>query len=454
MENSPIKERVVKETVKILKQTYGERIESIAPYLDNYVTDIFENSLTHIDKQAKLKKISTNIYRTKKRWADKVIDEYKQYQENTLTVKKIKVYAMLTERYHNELISEVSKWQSNKETGLLSFPGFEILTQTQKKQALEKDTIIIAGEIFKKEEQKEKKVYESVNSMIDLPIFGSGNKNRLGINSEEKFDESGNRFFAVDNLPGQANSPEPTTMYIDERFLKDLNAMVPDLNSQDYELFNDILQFRDYRFGTTHTIEVPLRALVELSFKEQHYSKRHFELIKKRLLKLGYYRVSTKNDRGDIILYGAFSDVIIEKRDGEEYAICTVTNTIFNAFLNHEITSIYNEKLPKLKGTIAYKLVFYLQKERLIAYQAHIDNPVKIEWKRFLTTIRLLGRTKREKIKEISTALQEIKDLGIILKDYYPSGDFFYLTFDKLSEEELLGHNIPIISDTILIEQD
>lgn len=452
-----IKERVVEKTVSELKEKYNDIIESIVPYLETYVSDIFETELTNVDKDAKIKKTYLNVYRTKKRWTDKIIEEYKQYQNNTLSIKKVKTYAMLIERYNNHLLEEVNSWQANKEQHLLAFPCFETLSTTQKRQSLEKETIILLGEFYKQEEKKEKKVYESVNSMIDLPIFGSGNKNKLALNQKKKFDEGENSFYAIDKFPGNTNFNEQTTMYVDERFLtsfkddesflENLNAMVPDLNSQDYELFNEVLQFRDNRFKWTHTIEVPIQKLVEITFKKQHYSKKHYDIIKKRLLKLGYYRVTRKNEQGDIYLYGAFSDVSLTNRDGVDYASCTLTNTIYNAFLNHEITSIYNEELPQLKGSIAYKLVFYLQKERLIAYQAGIKNPVRIEWRSFLKTIRLIGRRKKEKMKELSDALDQIKKLGIILKDYYLSGDFFYLTFDDLSVEELQGHEIQIASN-------
>lgn len=448
-----IKDTVVNETIDYLQRNYTDKIETI-PYIKEYVTDLIEKEFVNIDPDAKIKKINLNIYRAKKRWLDKVLLEYAKYTESRLPAKKLKLYAALIERYHNKLIEEVEKWQKDSKQYLLSFPCFETLTSSQQNLAIEKDTIMIAGTFIKQEEQKETKVYESVNSMIDLAIFSGSKRNEIIVNKEsDKLDDDGNRLFKVDRLPGINKDIFDMNMYVDERFLKDLNAMVPDLNTYDYELFNDVIQFRDYRFGTTRTIEVPIRTLVEITFKGvKHFSKKHYELVKKRLLKLGFYRVSTTNENGDISLYGAFSDVNILNRDGEEFAKCTVSDAVFNAFLNHEITSIYSDELPKLKGSIAYKLVFYLQKERLVAYQAGVPNPVKFEYHRFFETIRLVKRTKREKFAAISKALQEIKEAGIILKDYYTSGDFFYLTFVELSNQELQGHNIQIDSKSLTIK--
>lgn len=443
MNFTKLQEGAIHTTYLYISSCYNHLTEPIAPFLEEYIKDLFLEEYTDVEYIARLKKNTSQISRMKRIRYNKFLSEMEDYQSHQLSSSKQQSYESFLNSLTldtDELLQAAKEWRFSPDSDLLSCPFFSSLTFAQQTTFLDKDILQKIGEYIVEHMDSEQGVYEQVNRIIDDDLFSSGRFNTIQLSPEQVDLGDGRMSYPVTKAAGMRNTGQ-TELYVDAAFLDNLNEAVPDLHTQDFEILTEVLRFRDYRFAGSDTIEVPLKTLVELSYPGVAIKQRHYQEITNRLLKLAFYKKIDLEENGTLRTKGLLADVTIENRDGIFYVLCTVSTMIKNSFLNNDITSIYSDELPKLKGSFAYKLVFFIQKERILAYQGGFTDAVKIDYSKFLTTGRLMGRTKKEKIKEISTALDLIIETGIILKDYKISGSSFFLTFYDLTPQELKGYN-------------
>ena len=358
--------------------------------------------------------------------------------QNEFKVKSLDVYM---ENAKGELL----EWAESEVLPIYSYPFFDEKTPRQHKMAIQTDLLMIIGNFLVNNTSFFKPtVYQSPNFVVNTSFFGLSSRGKLEVNKEQvKTEGTGDS--------GESLSYHPTTqqnhfgtspnvnILVSTDFVNDLNKKVPDLDTKDFELFLDVLNYRDVNFQTNRRIQFPLKRLVNQIYNGD--SGEYYKMTTERLLKLANYRVTETNDEGEYSVKGLFSSVKImndpKDKTGGKIVTAHVSEDVYDDYLRQQVVNIYSEKVEELKGSFAYHLVFVLQKERLLAHQMNEPNPVSRKWLDFRYSIRFNRRTKKENLEEFEKAVSQIKEQQFLIEDYYRSGEYYYFTFFPLSSLEL-----------------
>lgn len=347
--------------------------------------------------------------------------------------------------YMNNAKKDLLEWAESGVMPIYTYPFFEEKTSRQHKMAIQTDLLIIIGNFLVNNTSFLKPtVYQSPNFVVSTSFFGLSNRAKLEVdkkNVQGNEDEG-----SEDNATYHPTFPQNqfgvnpnANILVSTDFVNDLNKKVPDLDAKDFELFLDVLNYRDVNFQATRRIQFPLKRLVNQIYNGD--SGEYYKMTTERLLKLANYRLTETNDDGEYFVKGLFSSVKIlndpKDKSGGKIVTAYVSEDVYDDYLRQQVVNIYSDKVEELKGSFAYHLVFVLQKERFFAHQMNEPNPVSRKWLDFRYSIRFNRRTKKENLEEFEKAVAQIKEQQFLIEDYYRNGEYYYFTFFPLSSLEL-----------------
>lgn len=429
--------------------------------IETLIAFLYESHYKNKDKEDVYKTVKKDsFFRTKKRWVKttiknidapkapdkelrakrKFLQEYISKFGITQFRREFEVDSL--EMYLERAIKELEDWAESDTLLIHSYPYFEEKTARQHKTAVQTDLLVIIGEFLNNKKADYKQTVSEY--VISNQLFGVSSRAKIELEGEsmpitgdgEMFDNQ--EYYPAVQKKG-FNPNKNVNIIVSSDFVNDLNKKVPDLDAKDFELFINVLNYRDVNFQTNRRIQFPLKDLVWQVYGND--AGKYYEMTTERLLKLANYRVTETNDEGEYFVKGLFSSarILNDVKDNKGGKIVTayVSEDVYDDILRQQVINIYSEKVEELKGSFAYHLVFVLQKERLIAHQMKEPNPVKRKWLDFRYAIRFNRRTKKENLEEFEKAVSQIKEQQFLIQDYYRSGEFYFFTFFPLSSIEL-----------------
>lgn len=349
------------------------------------------------------------------------------------------------ETYMDKAYTELEAWAESDEMPISSYPYFLEKTSRQHKTAIQTDLLVVIGEFLLSNTSFFKPtVYQSPNIAINTSFFGVSNRGKIQLAKEsisakdDELSDDNRSYYPAIQKKGITANPN-VNIIVSSDFVNDLNKKVPDLDTKDFEMFIDVLNYRDSSFQASRRIQFPLNELVTQLYGND--GGKYYEMTTERLLKLANYRVTEATDDGEYFVKGLFSSVKIQNdtkdKSGGKIVTAYVSEDVYDDYLRQQVVNIYSDKVKELKGHYAYHLVFVLQKERLQAHQAGEENPVRRKWLDFGYSVRFNRRSKKENLQEFEEAVSRIKEQQFLIQDYYRSGEYYFFTFFPLSPLEL-----------------
>lgn len=467
MDHSSAEQRplvVSQAAMTLLENDVNEQLTSVDIIdVEDYVYRLYKEFYEFQNEEDVYKKIRYySFVKLKRRWVRAAI---KNYRENKGPLKELRGLEKMYKEFWNiagresfqknfsaesieslmkEHIRELEEWAENHNLLIHTYPHWSQKTKNQRTSTMRTDILMVIGELAKELKKAQPKAHVATSTSITVPFFGLADRMK---NTTEKFNQGDGMVtdFSFDLHDYSAvipkykqGVPNNLSVLVSNEFLAELDGKVPDLDSRDFEVFNEILSYRDLTFQTSRKIVFPISKLVKKIYGND--SGKSYSLTTQRLVKLGYYRVAVRNEDGDLSIFGLFSSVKISgasaiQRDTQ--ITVTVSEEVYDDLLKQQIISIYGEQIERLKGTVAYHLSFVLQKERLNSFQLKEEMPAKRHWRQFTHSIRFNKSRKAENLKELETNLDRIKDLDFIIQDWHRSGDYYFLYFHPLERWEL-----------------
>lgn len=435
--------------------------------LASLISFLYESHYMNKDEATVYQTVKRDIFvRTKRRWVRTAI---KHLESNTGPNKELRAKKLFFEGYIKQFgleqfrkefsiesldlylkrkSQELLEWAENDTMPVHSYLFIHEKTKKQKRTAVEIDLLMIIGDfLVNKKKSFKLALHQSPFSAVNTSFFGISNRGKLDIHSKSVVIEEheivmGNDQQATyyETVPkNKFAQKQNVKMLVNSDFVTDLNKKVPDLDAKDFELFLDVLSFRDVNFQATRRINFALKDLVRRLYGSDN--SKNYKATIERLLKLSNYRITEMNDEGEYYVRSLFSSVKIQNdsKDMRAGKLVTayVSEDVYDDYLRQQMVNIYSDKVKELKGYFAYHLAFVLQKERIMAHQANEPNPVKRKWLDFSYAIRFNRRTKKENLEELEKALTQIKELNFIIQDFYRSGDYLFFQFYPMASFEL-----------------
>lgn len=223
---------------------------------------------------------------------------------------------------------------------------------------------------------------------------------------------------------------------------KGLRNHQPD--GKDMEIIRFIFRQKDNEFYKTKSITFDLRQLVLEIFKTA--SVRNYDNIEERLKKLSNIRFemrikSSNRKKKEGSMTWAFFDSLLINTDenGRRFVHIVIANSIYEQMINNQTTQIYQREVSRLELNLSKFLIHALQKERLRlnAENSPLTGTYSV-YGFFMAHVRLPKGQFVRNMEMIQQALQEFKELGIIIEDYRPNKSLyeFEITFKPLSDME------------------
>ena len=378
-------------------------------------------------------------------------------------------------------IQELKVWQNTKASCICEYPFFSELTKKQQQSALEIDLCILIGQwlVFHLK-QVEIKTVQNGNLMID-PKSVSPIKNFVerapttslstsywGVASKESavFEAETNinhtslmqvKQKKKHTMPKNTDLLIDTTIFDTYRFIQERKkSLLPEelkkketsygekiktLSMADWRLFVYLINHRHKKFQQNRKIQVYFSDIIEENEKSDSQST--YDVIIDQLLRLGFFRIASKTADGKIHISSLFSDMIIDKDEkGKWYVTAVVSDSVYDDVIKQQTINIYNKKVQEISNDFAYHLVFVIQKERILCNTEENDEIIlSMEWEDF-SSIRFNKRTKKENFDEIENALNEIKKMDFLVKDFSRIGNrSFLISTYPLNDYELEDMN-------------
>lgn len=444
-----------KQLLEPLRRYSDAPVESLIGFL-------YESHYLNKDEQAVYKQLKKDsFFRTKRRWVKTAIKnlEMSKAPNKELRAKQafLKKYirqfginqfqkefeVKSVEEYMKNTKEELENWADSEVMPIHSYPYFEEKTARQHKTAIQTDLLMVIGEFLISNTSFFKPtVYQSPNIAINTSFFGVSKRGKIELDKtpvKAEYDESATLKEYYPAIRKNKKGAGNVNILVSSDFVNDLNKKVPDLDAKDFELFLDVLNYRDASFQASRRIQFPLSELVQQIYGSD--GSKNYEMTIERLLKLANYRVTESTAEGEYFVKGLFSSVKIQNdtkdKNGGKIVTAFVSEDVYDDYLRQQVVNIYSDKVKELKGHYAYHLVFVLQKERLQAHQTQEENPVKRKWLDFGYSIRFNRRSKKENLEEFEEAVRLIKEQQFLIQDYYRSGEYYFFTFFPLSPLEL-----------------
>lgn len=419
-------------------------------FVEKYYSDDLEILIHSLYKQQFEKKDAKEVLsevkrfkyrRTKKRWANKAIKDYKEKKKVKNPKELLGEYHHLNE-YQMSFLQEdetpedriesskkrLEQWIQDDDALLSEYMYLHQKTKNQQRTAIEVDVAIYLGDSLLKFQEEDESALEKYPNkkgyaVIDKPLFGS-TKTRGSMALTESDDFFENSY----DVEGDTYK-----VLVDKDYVNTLNKQVHDLDGFDYRIFTSIMSKRDESFIKERAVTVKLRDIVNM-FYETPSTKNH-QMIEERLIKMANFRMTYMDGESAISTLSLF-DVTINKKTNEPTVRISLHESMYSQFINNQTFFLYHDKVEKLDTALAYQIIMILQQDRLASVHYTDNYQAQKNYIYFCGYIRFQKRKTRI-LKDIEDALEEIVAQGIVLKSFYRVRDVFHLEYYPVEEAEL-----------------
>lgn len=216
------------------------------------------------------------------------------------------------------------------------------------------------------------------------------------------------------------------------------------LDSKDQDLLNFIIK-EAMKYDTVTTskpLAIELNSLARICYRKKP-SSRVYEEAKNRIYKIVNFTYNRFENGVQVGAYNLLDKAEPFEIEGKKYMNVWVGSSIKESILNNRIKQLPAIYYNKIEGSTAKLMYFFLQKERIRAYElvknGELDeNRVNLNYISFLRTVNFAERNKAKICKKITDALTEYKEKGIVIEDFtYNRFNYtFNIFFLPLSDNE------------------
>lgn len=468
-----------KELISYIEQNTDK---NVLEYINDILSEFFDN-----DDPNKVISYTRNrkLMRRKVNWYEKATTGYRDYlntgkvkrgiyrhivdylhelemiqkEKGPILFKKM-INAPTPEKAVDRILTELDDWANSDDSLLIHYPFFESFGDKLKEKSVEVDGIIIIGEAFIETTRiHQSLITESDGEMdhvpldgetyfkkmpsifLDVPFSGIVERTKYELNHQESLDVVDGELVQV-KKKFKHELPEGYQMFVDKDTLEKIHhkngGVIKTPDMFDEMLFIEMLEHRDSDFQKNKRIFVYLSDLIEEFYTSD--SVKSYQNLRERLWSLGHFRIAKTYDNGGFKIRSLFNSMSVDQDEtGRWYVRGIVSDEIRDAILRDNFVKIYNEKINELQSPLAMHLSFLIQKERILHHQKNKDMiTFQLGWADFIGTIRMNKRSKRENMKEIASALAEIKDKKFLLHSYYRiDSSTFIVNCYNLNDHEL-----------------
>ncbi|CCF16706.1 hypothetical protein BLGI_4675 [Brevibacillus laterosporus GI-9] len=337
-------------------------------------------------------------------------------------------------------LEQIKKWATTSSTFLSDYRYLSSKKKNQIEKALDTDLNFIIAEIIDQ--------YDLTNAvdiqphgLIENVVFAEKSTS-LKIKKEINAITQKETYF--DDYEISDNEFLRTIIKVEDGdFLLADKSLTKSLDATDQEIIFYVLSQKDESFYTDRTITVDISKLVGKAYKSQ--GVKNYVEIEKRLRKIrsfGFQAVIKKQSekaRPGSADWSIFDSVVINSnQNGRRYAEIVIGTYFHQQYINQQTVKIYRDSLNSIQGNISKILVHALQKERLERYVQGNKFKDVFPLSFFTRKVRMDKRKTEANMRKIQDALEEFKDLNILIADYKRnSQSSFEISFIPLTNTEM-----------------
>ncbi|MCG8541870.1 MAG: hypothetical protein MJA82_18305 [Clostridia bacterium] len=442
--------RDIKESIDInFMSKYEESFEGKS--FSNFYVDMINELLTPTLSTADIKEMKNHyvktLRRTKRRWFDyvkkelspnykkqyrfilKQIMDYKQqyikYKDNSFIIHDI-------DKFKDEKLIEIEKWAVDDSFLITDFLYLNNYNESNIVKAFKNDLkYLIVMIIFDKYDSNIHSVItERPNSMINKPLFGQRErgKTRGKIIEIDDDRELVSEYTVGNNFQLQTVVSEKEIKKITESKHNIKLENWHNTDEKDSELYDYISMKRGKLFLTQKVVIVEISDICKKLYG-QALTKQKI-LTEKRVLKLGGSRLigdieypdipDMENDRF-VFHYFQYTKITTDQQTGKRIAIFKYTDSVYDEFLNKQTVKIYSDHMKNFELPFSREILFALQQLRINCYKKDQSYLISLPYDFFLFQFRFSSQNVKDTLKLIEKSLQELKDKGIVVKDFKKS---------------------------------
>ncbi|MCE5222038.1 MAG: hypothetical protein LLF98_12500 [Clostridium sp.] len=458
------------EIYKILEPKYNAIFkEKFDKYFVSLAGDI-KNLDNIYNKEFIVKNLARAIKTTKTRWANKVLNnknsvlykeikfleyQYEKVLSKTLSLDKFKSYfsADNSEIYKEQILSKIEDWKNDTDTLLTDFLFLSELSKNSIKTAFKNDILILYSRYDKEIDDYNNNVTRVPSILGDIPIDTTGRVDLLTNDQKNILDGSHDlsenstidRFIMI----GQEEQNELLIQLEQSTYLQIKSGgnplLVNDLLTQIAFIkavkYLNRIDVKIIRYYYTHfhkmVLGEPIIKSINLIVKDIGLTDgaKNYEAVEDSIAKLGSIKLSY-NIEGTSV-NGVFLESKIYTLNGSKIAEVYLGN-ILKELIIKKSTLEYDESVFNSLSDDSQQLAIWLQKRR---YRAEINKHglnEDIYLNEFATAIYWNTKNHYRQRDRIKAALEELKNNGIIIKDFmYISKIFqFNIEYIELSSKE------------------
>lgn len=453
-----IEESLDKDLKAVFDDTLGKK-ETLKKYINSILYNNFIkasiNDLSVVENyldQSTIKEIvryhDKQRKGTKKRWYNKLIKDLSSSNPNplleelTLAENYINMYGekQFKEVYKLSSIEElketrlktIQEWVDNADKDISSYIYFKANKSITLQKNLNIDFIYhIAKIILNKWDGDMQNIqYLIPDIMYEYPVISDG---RGKIKASKDTIVQGK----IEYLYNDYTTEKGTTRILVNKSKDDSSMDLSAIDPTDQLLVSVILTHRNIDFLNKKFITLNVYTLVSEVYKSRSIS--NLESIKNRITKLTNMRVNffRKGNETNIpdVVYGIFSGYEYLNEEQTEIKILLDEN-LYKKIIENQVKRTFKKRIQNLEIPLSQVLVYLLQDERI---QWHIKGKQKtvLDYSFFKNRVRFRYRMVSKNMKIIAEALLEMKNNGIIVKNFEEYSSGFMIDFYPVTENEM-----------------
>lgn len=410
----------------------------------NKVADIGESIYENILKETIIKKRNWLYYEMN---TDESIHKKTIKSAEVMFARGAKINDCETfEEYMTTLTRKLKEWKENKEQDLSKFEYIESKRITTIKKALVADIqVFMLKKIIQVHKTKTKSKYEvQINSLVSTAtdptnrVTLQNKKDNLYFYENTIGDNYINFELKLDDIKNQS---------VVEQADKVISQILKVLNDNDITIFQHLIKHRSSTFFNDGIINFYLDDFCKEVFGYSTTPKKNLIIASLTKMSLIRSRGYTENDSS--LTTSLISDLSINKskKKNEKTEVRLVIGLTYREeIINGNITKVHSYLLEAVgkKNSFGRKLLYFLQKERIVIYYSKDKNEIekyirkRVPYTYFSNTILFTNKNKTKVLNEIEKNLDIIKNHDVILSDEtVRDGEYFNLYYKPISEEEI-----------------
>lgn len=400
---------------------------------DDLIDDILSNIILSENIEEYFHTLKKNIKNKKKYWVKNTING--KNNSFALKMSKIKENDIRYKEIYDKEVEEIKEWQNNSKCCYLTeYKYFEDKTYRSKLEAIKSDITYYFLELILGDETLNDFIFR-FQKFNEIPLAITSNCKELELIKQDNLELN---VYADSKLSNVYNIvvPEKDLNYLKENNLT--KSIFKLLNVTDVRVFCALFLNTDINFFTDSKIRISLSKLTNDVFNK--YTKNFKQSILNSLYKLRYLQISVVSDNEPVYSIN------------QKYAIDTSLIKAINRIgdmLEIEVGDYPKKQMlqgnldlvckgNKLKkNPLAETLAFYLNNKRINRMNSDEHMMLIITEKEMFNVVYFGDKVRKSACRgQILKALDLIKDLKTIIKDYSFSNEIYTIKFIPISEEE------------------